>query len=339
MNSQIRSICASLVVACMGGELYAQNTSDLINDQIASHFSMVFSDRNSVYAPERSSWVPGNDKEPMFLDSVWMMDASFTQVLETDIVDFPDHDVSVRYGEFGMSVTVPLKPRHKLSFAFNTMFFRSEESTNDSQKILEVEDARSWDAGFLYRYGLNPKWELLAGAGLSLTRSDNDELGGKMTLLGYAGASYSFNPNLNVAFAFSVSSREYYGKKPFPMFVLDWRINDRNRITVGDGFLYQYSLNKSWTDVAGFEVRGAVIALQMDDGYIDGAWHRDAVFVLEDVGVALTYRHTFQNGLKLITRLGITHVGNQAYWENDETFRKVEFEPTPGFGIGLQYRF
>jgi len=319
--------------------MLAQSTSDLVNDQIAAHFNQVFSDETSVYAPERSSWVPGNDKDTQLLGSVWSLSGAYTQVMESSIEQIAGHDVSVQFGEVGIRGTVPLKPRHKVSFAFNTTFYGVDEHWSTGSKLLPLEQAKKVDLGFMYRYGINPRWELLAGGGISHTDADVSTMGGKSTLLGYAGAAYTVNPNLTFALALSLSSREFHGDKPFPLFVMDWRINDRHRLTAGDGLLYQYALNKAWKDVLGFEIDGTVISLHMDSREIAGAYRTNPVYVIENVGVALIYSHTFQNGLILTSRIGVAHVGRHGYWDNDEEFAYTEFKESPGLGIGLRYRF
>ena len=316
-----------------------QISSDLINDQIASHFNQVFSEESSVYAPEKSSWVPGNDKDHRVLGSQWMSEVSLTQVMETRIADHTDHKVDVQYAEFGISGTVPLRPRHKLSFAFNTTLYRIDETTGGKEDLLYIDKAEKIDAGFMYRLSVNPRWELLGGGGLTFTDADHPEFGGKTTLIGYGGAAYTFNPNLTMAFAFAASSRDIHGKQPFPLFVLDWRINDRNRMMIGDGFFYRYALNKDWKDVLSFEINPTVITLHTGDRVVDGHHLVNPSLVVQDVAVALSYSHTFDNGLVFSSRFGVAHVGQHSFDDGDDEYGRVEFEPNPGISIGLKYHF
>jgi len=319
--------------------LQGQQTSDLINDQIASHFSQVFSEKSEVYSPEKNSWVPGNDKDTLVPGGAWTLDATVVHVFRTGIEDQPGRDVSVSFAEIGLQSTLPIKPKHRVSFAFNTLQYQISEFVALGTEVIPVETASKYDMGFMYRMGLNPRWELLAGGGFSFTESNESSIGGKSTVLGYAGAAYTFDPGLTLAFAFSLSSREYHGSAPFPLFALDWRINDRNRLFLGDGFTYQYAINKEWKDVVALEVRGAIVTLHLDDQEIAGAMRYDPAMVVEDVGISITYSHTFNNGLIFTGRLGLGHFGEQAYYDNGEPIETVEFDHAFGVGFGLKYRF
>ncbi len=319
--------------------IHSQSTSDLINDQVASHFEQVFSDKTAVHTPVKTSWVPGNDKDTQVLGSVWNLDVSMTRVFETGIDDLPGHDVSVDYIEAGISVSAPLKPRHKLSLALNSTLYRIDEVSHGFSNELQLEKAETFDAGFLYRMGLNPRWELMAGGGASFTDSDNVAMGGKTTILGYAGAVYTFNPNLTIAFAIPFTSREYLDHGPFPLFVLDWRIDDRNRLLVSNGVKYSYALTRDWRHVLGFRISGTSLTLHMDDQVINGEMRYNPAYVIYDTWAGLTYSYTFQNGMVFTSNVDLIHSGSHGYWDNDEAFDTTEFEPSPGLSFGLSYRF
>ena len=341
MTIQCKFIAGVILLHTCGltSSLRAQQTSDLINDQIAAHFSQVFSDKSEVYSPDKNSWVPGNDKDTLVPGGAWTVDASAVYVFKTGIEKNPGKDVTVSFEEVSIQSTIPIKPKHKVSFAFNTLQYQLSESGNASPDVVPVQTASKYDMGFMYRMGLNPRWELLAGGGLSFTESNEAEIGGKSTLLGYAGAAYTFDPSLTVAFAFSLSSREFQDKAPFPLFALDWRINDRNRLFLGDGLTYHYAINKEWKDVVGLEVNGTTVTLNLEDQVIAGHMRYDPALVVEDVGIAVTYSHTFDNGLIFTTRFGLGQFGEQSYYDNDEAIETLEFEHAFGLGVGLKYRF
>jgi hypothetical protein len=318
--------------------LKAENVNGLVSEQIASHFEQVFSPYNESPNQDRDSWLPGNDREPGLFGMDIEFGGSATWVAQTSIDD-TDHEVDVYYGEASYSLSYPFKPGKKIGFVAKVSNYFIEESTGDEVPIFDYDHVSQVDLGFMYTTNLSPRWDLFLGTGMIFSDGTGSLQNNSVNYLLFVGGSFTINPDLTIAFGGMAATNESYAHGPFPQFILEWRINDQNRLSIRDGIFYQYALTDDWRNIIGLSFESFCITVEEDDQWVDGKLRTKPTRVVSDYSLNLTYSHWFKNGLIFEIKAGLAHVGNHSIWKGEKKLSGIDLEPTVGLSMGLSYRF
>ena len=317
---------------------HAESVGGLVSEQIASHFEQVFSPYSPSTNQDRDSWLPGNDSRPKLFDMDVNLNASATWIARTSIED-SDHDIDVRYSEMSYSFSYPFKPGKKIGFVAKMSDYFLEETGSEDYPVFDYDHASQVDLGLMYTMNISPRWDLFGGAGLMISDGNGAFQSSSTNYLIFLGASWTINPDLTMAFGGIISTNPTFESGPFPQFMLEWRINDRSRLSIRDGAYYQYALTNDWRNVLGLSAEFFCVSVEEKSQFLDGKWRTSPVRIISDYSLNLTYSHWFRNGLILETKFGIGHWGNHSLWRNDDKFENRDLDYSVGMNVGLSYRF
>ena len=328
----LMAISTSLCVA------RAENVNGLISEQIASHFEQVFFPYSPSTNQDRDSWLPGNDTKPKLFDMDISLSTSATWIARTSI-DKSDNDIDVYYTETSYSFSYPFKPGKKIGFVAKISDYFLDETGSEEFPVFDYDHASQIDLGLMYTMNINPRWDLFCGTGLMISDGNGALQSSSTNYLIFLGASWTINPDLTMAFGGIISTNPTFESGPFPQFMLEWRINDRSRLSIRDGFYYQYALTNDWRNVLGLSAECFCVSVEEKSQFINGMWRIKPVRIISDYSLNLTYSHWFRNGLILETKFGLGHLGNHSLWRNDDKFESRDLDYSVGLNVGLSYRF
>lgn len=315
----------------------AQTLNTMLSEQIASHFEQVFSDEGRSFN-DRDSWLPGSDKEPVLFGMDFELSASVTWVAPSEI-EGTDHDASVCYNEASYSLSYPFMPGKKLGFVAKVSNYSISESEGNYTPVFDYDHIKQVDLGLMYSMNLSPMWDVFLGGGSIFSDGNGFRQKSSSNYMVFVGATFTISPNLTIATAVNISSNNNYYQSAIPMFILEWRINDRNRLSVRNGILYQYALTEDWKNVMGFSIEGFTVSVDEKEVWIDGKLHAEPTRVVSDISFNLTYAHQFENGLSFISKVGLGHFADHSLWDGHKKLSTVDLDYSMGVSVGLGYKF
>jgi hypothetical protein len=327
---------SGIVVALSCGK--AENVNGLVSEQIASHFEQVFSPYNQSSNRDRDSWLPGNDLESGLFGMDIELGGTATWVATTSAED-NNHDVDVFFSEASYSLSYPFKPGKKIGFVTRVSNYFIDETAGNEAPVFDYDHISQVDLGFMYTTNLSPSWDLFLGTGMILSDGTGALQNSRVNYLLFLGASVTISPDLTIAFGGMASTNESFENGLFPQFMLEWRINDRNRLSIRDGLYYQHALTDDWRNIIGFSFENFGISVEEDEQWIKGKLRHTPTRIISDYSLNLIYSHWFRNGFIIETKAGLAHIGNHSIWDGDKKLAGRDLETAVGMSVGLSYRF
>ncbi|EGV19190.1 DUF6268 family outer membrane beta-barrel protein [Thiocapsa marina] len=233
-----------------------------------------------------------------------------------------------------------------------------ERSSLGVRLRLDYED---WDFDKPLGFGGEQPWDRLYRAGISVPYGFTTESGWRLGLnptiesSGESGANFSetleygatasvsraVRPDLTLGLGVGVFER-IEETSAFPFLIIDWRINDRLRLTnpfpagpAGPaGLELSYTLDSGWTAGAGAAYRSYRFRLDSDGPFPDGVGEHRFIPVFVQVGRDLTenLRINLYAGAAMETRLRVEDEKGRRLYEEDQ-------DPAAMLGVSLIGRF
>jgi hypothetical protein len=313
------------------------DTSNFVNDQIAGHFEQMFGEGGESEKRQQATWLPGADEDGLLWGYESRLEVSGTWIAPARVRDTESKaEVSFVHATYG--VLVPVGPRTDLGFVSTASRYHLGESTAPShEKIFDYDHLWQWDVGFVTTLQLNPRWALFSGGIGIVSGGGGDAFETRLNGVAFLGAMMTVNPDLTIALGVSTSTSTALNSRSIPMFLVDWRIGNKTRLSVRNGVFFDYALSSDWRHVVGIGIEGSMWTVGVK--HSDFGSSKKHYLVAEDVALNLKFTHRFNQGLSIETKVGMIRYGTHAILEGDRELSKREFESSLGVTLGLFYRF
>jgi hypothetical protein len=335
-NNAIGFAAIVVFAGCM--QPHFSHANSIINDQIAEHFDQVFFTHDDEQFKD-DSWLPGEGPSDNVLGTKWAFDLSGTWVAPAGLKG-RDGDMQISHFQTSLSVRIPMKAAHNLTLlARSSNYYLDESFQDDMGPFFDFDHITEATVGALYTRNLTPNWDILIGAGgLYSDGNGANQLRDQGAFL-LLGAVYRITPKLRVGWGSTFTTSYYDGQGGFPTLIFDWIINDRNQLSFRDGLVYSHALSRDWRRVFTFSVDVEALSVKLREYEHKGEELDDPYLTVLDVGINLGYRHRFNSGLVLETKLGIVHGASHIIVQQDEDVTDTEFDLSAGLTVGLSYPF
>lgn len=339
MKNTVIRILLAFALVCVPSLLWAQANLRGINDKISSHFEGIFSKDGLGAQEDESEWLKGSSDAPIKvpLNIETTIYSEFTWIAKDDF-RHSDQEIETLFGESILSLSKHLEGGSSLHFSAGYKFF-SYNLNEVELPVIEHDRLEQFDLGVMYQRNIHPKWDLFGGVGMSDSYGSGPYLKRSQNVLGFMGFWYTKSPNLRFALGFSLSTNEAVQSGLFPLAMMEWKFNDRNRVLIQDGLTYEYAVTADWRNVLGFSAEYNAITVEIEDRVISGRMRSDLSIRADDYAANLFYRRVFKNGFVVSLKLGIGHIQEQHVAQESDELISRETEGAPGATFSLRYRF
>lgn len=257
--------------------------------------------------------------------------------LETDI-DAPG-DGEFDWTRLGADTQMRLRLNERVNMSFNVDYTHDMYDFGGASSLGDPwENVNTLDLGAAIAAQLDERWSIFGGPSVTFSAENGADWDDAVEVGGVVGLSYRFNPELSLGFGFGASTAIEDDAQFFPLIIVDWKINDRLRLSsrtasefaLRRGVELTYRLNDDWS------IGGGV------------AWERNR-FRLDDEGVApdgvgenesapLWVRLTYQTSPMDFSVIAGVNLGGELTLEDEDGDRIAQEDYDPAFAVGLTGR-
>jgi hypothetical protein len=313
------------------------NAASIISDSIAEHFDQVFFSQDQD--ERETGLLPGDEQSDNVLGTDWNLEIDGTWIFPSGI-DGKEGNKQVSHVQSSLSITMPFKSADSISLLVRSSnYFLDETLEGDPGPLFDFDRINEEHFGVLYTKNLTPDWDLMVGVGGLHSDGDGPQHEESFGSILFLGAVNRLTPSLRIGWGTTFSNGYSYSKGAFPIFFLDWIINERNQLTVKDGLMYSYALTDDWKRVLSFSIDFESLTVKLDEYEDEGEPLSDPYLTVVDIGLNLGYYQKFDSGLTFFTKLGVLHGGTHIVSQRDDNVVEYEFDFSVGCSFGLNYRF
>jgi opacity protein-like surface antigen len=207
--------------------------------------------------------------------------------------DFDDADgeSSVTRGGADLNILYPMSERLQLTLGLDGEYswyrFAGRDPDVLGGRDLDglLDDAVKIDILPGFRYGINDRWTVIAGAIVEFAGEPDADVGDSATYGGFGGARYAFSDNFALTLGAGVKSRLEDNVQVLPFIGLEWKINEQFRLTSrGPGLNLAAKVSETVAATIGFQYESRDYRLDDDHEFFGEGVARDTRFPIR-VGV------------------------------------------------------
>ena len=257
-----------------------------------------------------------------------------------DNKDLIDANEGYTFYETYASLSYGSESDQRFSMAIGHSAIYTEGPRKVQNFVFDCDEFVTTNVEMMHQKKFNSNWGLFAGGGFIFSDGNGSLQQDSEDYFGFIGASYEFGSNFSAMAGISASSYDA-GNEPYvPMLMLNWNINERNRLSVGRGLHYQYAITKDWRNVFGISIELFEINVQENNQWgAVGRYVENPVRVISHSSLNLSYAHHFENGLVVWAKVSLNDESyNELYAEHDRIYRYIT-DPGISYSFGMNHRF
>lgn len=336
LNTCIR---IGLIAGCALAQPTQGDTSGLTNDPIAAHFNRVFGEPKSSQSKSASGWAPESGTG----ESVWEIESilsfSGTWIAPTEVRGYPGSDVQTSFGQLTYGINIPLRPGKTLGIVSTASQYHISEDGPVTSHVFPFSELWQWDAGIVYTQNINPRLDLFGGISGIISGGNSDIIKDGAKGLGYIGGVFRITPNLTVAAGIALSPDTTSGQRSVPLLLVDWRINDKFRLSARNGVSFEYAHNGNWKHVVGAGIDGYGWMVDLKGSIMPEDPGKDYSLLAANSSANVFYRHTFDNKLEVTAKVLLCNWNEISIYRDNDEIHLDEFKTSTGFTLSAGFRF